>query len=240
MSCLHRHGPGPAVALIPGSYSAASQWDDVVARLDPDWTVTLIELRGHGDSWPPPSNGSIEQFAVDCVSVLDTLDIDRLYIGGHSIGGMVALEVARTHGTRVKGVLCCEGWTNHHAQEDAFGGATKNVLSPEQTAKAGSARTTVTQRWTDGQVKAFGKIWRCWDGYDFLCNTDIPILELYGDRGRPPASLEALHIPDRPNILLRWIEGASHSHLPLARPDEVAAEFTRFVRAVERGEAPSR
>ena len=238
LSYYRRPGPGPAVVLIPGSWSDASQWQDVVGRLDPNLDLILIELPGHGESWPPRRDGSIEQFAVDTLAVMDHLGIERFYIGGHSIGGMIAKEMARAQGPRVKGVLACEGWTNYHAQEDAFGGPTRNEVTPEQERKMKQARVTTDTRWTDAQRKQFGGIWRTWDGYAFLCGTDIPILEVYGDRGRERPSHEALKVPDRPNIELVWIPGAGHSGLPLVRPEELAAAFTAFIRRIEAQTTP--
>ncbi len=232
LSYLFRRGRGPTLVLIPGSYSSAAQWDYVVPLLASDLALVLVELRGHGESWPPPRDGSIEQLGQDTLKVVDALDIKRFHIGGHSIGGMVSLEVARVSGERVKGVLCCEGWTNHHAEKNAFGGPSSNVLTAEQEAKGREARATVDERWPDQQVKAFGQIWRLWDGYGFLCETEVPILEIYGDRGREPASMEALHIPERPNITLNWIADAGHSNLPLVRPKEIAEAFTAFIRAI--------
>jgi pimeloyl-ACP methyl ester carboxylesterase len=43
-----------------------------------------------------------------------------------------------------------------------------------------------------------------------------------------------MQIPDRPNIELQWIAGASH-FLPLERPAEVAAALNGFIRRVEKG-----
>ncbi len=233
LSYLFRAGSGPAVVLIPGSFSSAAQWDFVVPLLDKDLSLVLIELRGHGASWPPPVNGSIEQFGADSLKVLDHLGIERFYIGGHSIGGMIALEVGRVAGERVRGILCCEGWTNYHAEKDAFHGPSKNERTPEQEAKYLEARATVDTRWTEEQIKAFARIWRQWDGYAFLCETEIPVLEIYGDRGRAPASREALKIPDRGNITLHWIAGAFHSGLPIIKPKEIAEAYTAFIEQVE-------
>ena len=42
-----------------------------------------------------------------------------------------------------------------------------------------------------------------------------------------------MKIPDRPNIELRWIAGASH-FLPLERPAEVAAVVNEFIKRVEK------
>ena len=231
LSYLHRNAGGVVLVLIPGSFSDSEQWIDVVPELDAGLSLILVELRGHGGSWPPPKNGSIEQFAEDVLTIVDDAGVGPFYVGGHSIGGMVALEVGRICPARVKGVLSVEGWTDHRVPGDAFDGDICGTLSPEQNAWRLASRERVTAQWTDEQQQSFGRIWRRWDGYDFLCRTALPILEVYGDRGCGPVGRERLHIPDRANIELCWLDGASHS-LPLERPRELAATLNAFIARV--------
>ena len=163
------------------------------------------------------------------LQVVDQLKLLRCFVGGHSIGGMIAIEIARVRPRILAGVISIEGWTNHHAQRDAFRDDTMSTLSAEQLEQREQLRQEVLHRWTDRQRLNFAAIWRTWDGFDVLKRTDLPILELYGDRGREPATHEQLHIPRRDNIELRWLAGASHS-LPLECPREVARLVTDFMR----------
>jgi pimeloyl-ACP methyl ester carboxylesterase len=234
LAFLCRHRPGPALVLIPGSFNDASEWEDVVARLDENLALVIVELRGHGGSWPPPRKGSIGQFASDVLMVVDELGLKRFYVGGHSIGGMVALEVARVRAEGVLAAISVEGWTNHRAPREAFPDSANDTPSPALRARIAEIRGRVTARWSAEELQAFGKIWRMWDGYEFLCSTGTPILEVYGDRGREKPPLAALYIPVRPNITVRWIEGASH-YLPLERPVEVAQAFMEFIGRSDRG-----
>jgi pimeloyl-ACP methyl ester carboxylesterase len=227
-----RRGPGPPLILIPGSFNDNRQWDEVVAGLDSNLTLVLVELRGHGQSWPPPANGSIEQFAQDVKRIADAEGLGKFYVGGHSIGGMVALEVGHAWPQSVLGILSVEGWTNHHAQRDAFGPRDQNTLTEEQEARRLAGRARATGKWTEEQRKAFAQIWHRWDGSEFLATTRIPILEIYGDRGRPRPTPEQLKIPLRDNIVMRWIPGASHS-LPLQAPEALAGAMNRFIRNTE-------
>ncbi len=169
-----RAGAGPRLILIHGSFNDNRQWDDVVPRLDAGLQLLLVELRGHGQSWPPPANGSIEQFAADVARVAQAEGWDKFYVGGHSIGGMVALELGRAYPQRVLGVLSSEGWTCHEALRDAFQGQTDITLTPEQKAHRAALRERATGRWTDAQRKAFRQLWRRWNGYEFLKTTGIP------------------------------------------------------------------
>ena len=223
-----RDGRSPPLVLIPGSFNAAGALKDIVDHLDPALHVVVVDLRGHGGSWPPPVDGSIESFAQDVLHVVDSLSLRACFIGGHSIGGMIALEIARVRPEALHGVISIEGWTNHHAQRDAFHDDTMSTLSDVQLAEREALRQEVLHRWTDRQRHEFASIWRTWDGFDVLQQTDLPILELYGDRGRAPATHEQLHIPRRDNIELRWLAGASHS-LPLECPREVARLIADFM-----------
>lgn len=108
-----------------------------------------------------------------------------------------------------------------------------STLTPEQEKKGLERRESVTARWTKEKRNNFASIWRKWErGMEFLQNTDLPVLEIYGDRGKKSPSLKQLHIPDRANIKVHWINNASHKS-PLERPGEVAATIMKFVKKVE-------
>lgn len=233
-----RGGRGASLILIPGSFNDSRQWAEVVPALDPSLNLVLVELRGHGQSWPPAADGSIEQFAQDVLRVADHEQRATFYVGGHSIGGMVALEVGNQRPGAVRGIISLEGWTHYRAAQDAFEGRMYTTLSPQQQSRRRAARLRATARWSDEQRQLFAQIWRQWDGSAFLARTRIPILEVYGDRGGPTPTAAQLGIPRRPNIDLRWIRGASHS-LPLERPVEVARLINAFIDEVE-GSSASR
>ncbi len=234
LSCAHRAGPGPTLVLIPGTFGDARVFAELVKTLDKSLNLVLIENRGLGKSWPPPKEGSIEQCGRDAVLILDALKIDTFYVGGHSLGGMISLELGRSFPRRIRGIISMEGWTNWQAARDAFGNDMKSTLTPEQLRLKEEYRRDVLQRWTPEQIKAFATIWRQWDGTEFLKTTDLPILELYGDRGqKPPADPRLLGIPNRKNIKVFWFEGASHSLL-MERPEGVARQTNEFIAQVEK------
>ncbi len=95
LSYVVRPGEGPTLVLIPGSFSDVSQWETIVPLLDKDINLILVEVRGHGKSWPPPVDGTIELLAEDVMIVADKERVNQFYVGGHSIGGMIAKEVGR-------------------------------------------------------------------------------------------------------------------------------------------------
>lgn len=232
LSFVWRPGKGPRLVLIPGSFNDSRQWDEVTPGFECGLELVLVELRGHGQSWPPPTNGSIEEFAEDVLLVTESLGYRSFYIGGHSIGGMVALEVGRKRPEFVRGIISLEGWTHPEVPREAFANRNYNTLTAHQEAERLVARERAVGHWAKTQREEFAQIWRRWDGASFLRQTDIPILEVYGDRASDKPTREQLGIPRRDNITLRWIENASHS-LPLERPREVARLIMEFIQASE-------
>lgn len=239
ISYVIRKATGPTLVLIPGSFDSAESWLGVVTKLDPGLQIVIVELRGHGQSWPPPTakTGTIEQFAKDAFACTGDAGVKSLYVGGHSIGGMVAIECARQQPDRLRGVLAMEGWTRALVAGRAFKGSTDRTLSDTQKKRRLELRRPTTSRWTKEQITAFAQIWEKWDGTEVLQRTAVPVLELWGDRGDARPSRKALSIPDRPNIDLVWVTGASH-FLPLERPAETAAALGDFIRKIEAARQP--
>ena len=151
---------------------------------------------------------------------------------------MVAIEAGRAASERVKGIISIEGWTNHHAAREAFNSVMRNTLNEELEAERIASRKRVLARWTEEQVKTFATHWRQWDGLEFLQTTKIPVLEIYGDRGKPRPTLDKLYIPERDNISVVWIENACHS-LTLERPRRLAELTMEFIQNRENRSAKS-
>jgi pimeloyl-ACP methyl ester carboxylesterase len=59
--------------------------------------VINVDLRGHGESDKPRQEYTVAGFADDLAWVCGQLGVERAVIVGHSMGGNVALEVARRH-----------------------------------------------------------------------------------------------------------------------------------------------
>ena len=86
-------GDGPVVVLIHGYPLSDASWEyqyhDLIKA---GYRVIGITLRGFGQSDKPYGKYDYDQFAADIKAVLDTLDIKDATIGGHSMGGAIALH----------------------------------------------------------------------------------------------------------------------------------------------------
>lgn len=100
-------GHGPAVLLVHGFGGAKEDFADHLDALGAHFRVVTFDHRGHGESDGPSDAAaySIDRLAADVIGVADAFGIDRFRLLGHSMGGMVAQRVARTHAQRVEALV---------------------------------------------------------------------------------------------------------------------------------------
>ena len=96
-------GNGPVVVLIHGYPLSDASWEYQYHDLvNAGYRVIGITLRGFGQSDKPFGKYDYDQFAADIKAVLDTLDVKDATIGGHSMGGAIALHyVAKYNGAHI-------------------------------------------------------------------------------------------------------------------------------------------
>lgn len=87
-------GSGPAILLIHGIGDNSTTWNTVQAKLAQRFTVIAPDLLGHGRSDKPRADYSIAGYANGMRDLLSVLDIERVTIIGHSLGGGVAMQFA--------------------------------------------------------------------------------------------------------------------------------------------------
>lgn len=228
MNCRQRTGEGPALILVPGTRGTINRFRLLFEDLPPTLPITVIELCWQGGQAPPALELSIEGLADGVLWVVNSLGIDRFYFGGHSIGGMIAVEIAGREVPGLVGVIAMEGCTHHTVVQTAFDGVVTGKLTPEQSALMEADRARGRAHLPETQLDAIAGIWKRWNGYDCLMRSQIPVLHVWGDHGKPRPNYEALQIPHRPNIEIAWITGASHSML-IEAPKTVAEAIMTFM-----------
>ncbi len=103
-------GSGAPLVLLHGTPGTLvthwRQWG-YVAALSPDYTLILIDQRGHGRSDAPHESHAYtsERRVGDVVAVLDQLGIDHAHIWGYSMGGLTAFYMAMHAPGRVASVI---------------------------------------------------------------------------------------------------------------------------------------
>ncbi|OMC34875.1 hypothetical protein A5740_08760 [Mycobacterium sp. GA-1841] len=87
-------GSGPAILLIHGIGDNSTTWHSVQSTLAQRFTVIAPDLLGHGSSDKPRADYSVAAYANGMRDLLSVLDIDRVTVVGHSLGGGVAMQFA--------------------------------------------------------------------------------------------------------------------------------------------------
>ena len=91
---FEEHGKGNPLILIAGLGSDSQSWLPVVDKLTKHFRVITFDNRGLGRSAQDNSGITIKKMTDDCVELIRHLKLSSVYILGHSMGGMIALDLA--------------------------------------------------------------------------------------------------------------------------------------------------
>jgi pimeloyl-ACP methyl ester carboxylesterase len=95
----------PALVFVHCWSCDKSYWKNQVPYFEKNYTVVTLDLAGHGDSGLGRKNWTIESFGADVAAVVKALDLNRVILIGHSMGGPVIIEAARLMPDRVIGLV---------------------------------------------------------------------------------------------------------------------------------------
>ena len=93
--------------LVHGFTGSRDDWREQLPRLAELGRTLAPDQRGHGGSTNTgdPNSYRLELMAADLLGFLDTLEIERCDLLGHSLGGMVALRFALAHPDRLRSLV---------------------------------------------------------------------------------------------------------------------------------------
>ncbi len=98
-----RQGDGAeTVLLLHGFGGDLDNWLFNLQALAEQYTVYALDLPGHGQSEKALADASLAGLAASVRSFMDAVGIDQAHLVGHSMGGAVALQLAREHPERVQ------------------------------------------------------------------------------------------------------------------------------------------
>ncbi len=97
-------GKGPSLLLIHGLGLDRSIWREMAEKHLRGYQVILPDVRGHGESPVTAGETRIEDLAEDMLRLMDFLEIEKIVVGGHSMGGYIALAMAYQHADRLAGL----------------------------------------------------------------------------------------------------------------------------------------
>ncbi|MDT8441079.1 MAG: alpha/beta fold hydrolase [Desulfuromonadales bacterium] len=97
-------GEGPPLVLLHGWGSSSLAFTPLVAPLAAHFRLLLPDLPGHGDS-APVADGSLEGLVADLDVWLGQVCTGPVCLGGWSLGGMIAIQLASGADQRFSGLL---------------------------------------------------------------------------------------------------------------------------------------
>jgi pimeloyl-ACP methyl ester carboxylesterase len=108
----HRRGSGPPLVLIHGIGSQWQMWQPVLARVAREREVVALDLPGFGESEEHRARPTVEALASAAAEFLDELGLGGAHVAGNSLGGAVALQLARVGAVRSACGLSPAGFIN--------------------------------------------------------------------------------------------------------------------------------
>lgn len=101
-------GSGPAVLLVQGVGVQGDGWRPQTDALAERLACVTFDNRGMGRSQPAGAAITVAQMAEDARAVLDAAGVAAAHVVGHSLGGLVAVQLALTTPERVRSLaLLC-------------------------------------------------------------------------------------------------------------------------------------
>jgi pimeloyl-ACP methyl ester carboxylesterase len=207
-----------------------------------------VDLRGHGQSDKPEQEYSIPAFADDVAWLCEKVGLERAVVVGHSMGGLIAVEIASRFPALARGVVLLDspivppegarGGLGEAAAALRGPGARKaqrefvaaSLFIPEDD-PARKARILDAMAATPEHVmaSAFESI-ASWDGAAAVRRCRVPILSVAA--AAPLPDLKRLR-ELAATLVTAQTAGAGHFH-QLEVPDQVNAMIERFVAAYAR------
>jgi pimeloyl-ACP methyl ester carboxylesterase len=100
-----RGGHGPAVILVHGFPEDWAEYQAIMPRLAKRFTVVALDLPGIGKSAPANGGYDAANLAAHVHALADALKLDRPYVVGHDLGGIVTYAYVRRFPDFLRGAM---------------------------------------------------------------------------------------------------------------------------------------
>lgn len=122
--------PSQPLVLVHGWACSSEFWKFQKEDIARHYDVVLVDLAGHGESTASNRDWSMAAFARDVLEVLERIGAKQWVVAGHSMGGAVALELARLEPMRTRAVIGVDSFTYDGFYRRSAEGDISEIVKP--------------------------------------------------------------------------------------------------------------
>jgi pimeloyl-ACP methyl ester carboxylesterase len=239
-----RAGSGePELLFVPGWCCDHTAFQPQFDHFAGAHGVTSLDLRGCGQSDAPEVGYSIPQLADDVVAVCAAAGLERPVVVGHSLGGMIAVELAARYPSLARALVLVDPGPIDPLPEtvEFFRGFAEQLAGPDgeeirrEYVQDIGARDEERARWIVDHMCAVPQAVAAavirgvseWNGREPFARCLVPVLLIRATLGENPDALRLRKI--KPDLEVGITVGAGHFH-QLEVPKQVNAMIERFLR----------
>ncbi len=90
------YGTGQPVIILHGLFGSGDNWRSIARMMEPHYQSIVVDMRNHGRS-PHDPEMNFQVMADDILELMTDLNLDKVSILGHSMGGKVAMQFSLLH-----------------------------------------------------------------------------------------------------------------------------------------------
>lgn len=239
------------VVLLHGYLESMYVWDDFAPLLTPSVRVITVDIPGHGISEVKGEVHTMEMVADVLHQMLKSLEIERVTMVGHSMGGYVALAFCARYSEQLDGLVLLSSTPNpdteakreNRRREIALVRAGKKDALARVAPEAGFAEQNrrrlrsyiddltecvhITE--DDGIVALLGGMMERADQNEMLRKSAVPQLFILGKKdGYIPVEVAEEIVANHPQAQVAWLEESGHMGF-IEEPEACAEALLKFV-----------
>lgn len=132
-------GTGRPLLLVSGLGGTGGFWAQSAAALSRSYRVIRFDQRGIGASSRGEAPCTIDQLALDCLSVLDAAGVERAALLGHSTGGCIGQSLGRQAPARLDGLILSATWLKPSKYMAGLFGTRRDILDTDPASYGATA-----------------------------------------------------------------------------------------------------
>lgn len=238
-------GEGPTFLLLHGVGLRAEAWNPVIDVLSQRFRVVAPDMPGHGHSRMTRTPSMLSEYTDAVAPLLD----QPAFVAGHSMGAMIALDLAARFPERIRGVAALNAIYRREPKAQSAVRARAAALDPHATADpaqtldrwfgpdASPERIACHQWLRDVDPTAYKAAYTVFANENGPSDNDLAALtcpaQFMTGRAEPNSTPEMSRqmAALTPHGSARVLDGAAHM-MPMTHPDAVASELMTFAKGI--------